>query len=117
MSVAQRDKTGLLENISRNPLMEGLRIRAEDHLAPKETGKDDEEPQVRPDRDIYGPTPDVYGPPSEPTRVERPSFSNDPVARVYGPPMPRPMVGGGVSDMRGARLAASRLASTAPQSP
>jgi len=92
-SIEQRDKTGLLENISRNPLMEGLRIRAEEEgLAPTAAEEPGEQPELRPDRDLYGPTPDVYGPPiPRPTRAD----AEDPgqgaaMARVYGPAIPAP---------------------------
>ena len=116
MSIEQRDKTGLLENVSRNPLMEGLKIRADELLAPAEPGKE-EEPRVKPDRDIYGPTPDVYGPPvPPPTRVERPANTGDPVTGVYGPPIP-PAGSDEVCDARPGRSATVRLASTAPQFP
>ena len=96
MSIEQRDKTGLLENISRNPLMEGLRIRAEeDGLAPAPADEPaDEDRTIERRRDLYGPTPDVYGPPTpRPTRVEGKENVSTPVVSrspgVYGPPMPR----------------------------
>ncbi len=92
ISVEQRDKSGLLDDISRNPLMEGLRIRAEDF----ELSPSDEAPQPQPGierrPDLYGPTPDVYGPPTvPPARVERAGHAGTPVAlhqTKYGPPIP-----------------------------
>jgi len=99
MSVKERDRSGLLGNISRNPLMEGLRIRAEDDelspLAPDETPAEQQPPRQDQGRerrrDLYGPTPDVYGPPGPPTRAQKATKAARPVAqaaRSHGPPPP-----------------------------
>ena len=96
-SIKQRDKTGLLDNISRNPLMEGLRIRPEDEgLAPTAAEEPGQQPEVRPDRDLYGPTPDVYGPPiPPPTRADAEDLGQGAaMARVYGPAIPAPLAAG-----------------------
>ena len=119
MSVEQRDMTGLLENVARDPLMEGLRIRAEENgLAPAEPGQLDRPQPVDRDRDLYGPTPDVYGPPTPPpTRVDgRGRVEGAAVAR-YGPLVPLP---GRMADAAPVALgdaAAVHLALSDPESP
>ncbi|MHC4092353.1 MAG: secretin N-terminal domain-containing protein, partial [Planctomycetota bacterium] len=114
-SVEQRDKTGLLGNISRHPLMEGLRIRAEENgLAPTGPEALEERPRVEPDRELYGPTPDVYGPPiPRPTRVEAAQpGGGTPVVAVYGPPVPVAASADSWARMPGARR--MRAANNAP---
>ncbi|MCP4590345.1 MAG: hypothetical protein GY842_06360, partial [bacterium] len=99
MSVDQRDKSGLMtDNILQSPLLEGLRVLPEDELF----GPEDElwEPpdhrrrqEVPQDRELYGPTPDVYGPKRpQQIRVEQPTEVEGEVAGVYGPAPPARLV-------------------------
>ncbi len=89
MSVEQRDKSGLLDNVIHHPLMEGLRIHAEeDGLTPQEHQPRTSEPIER-DRELYGPTPDVYGPKlPQPARVSNDDRPVVPVRGAFGPPIP-----------------------------
>jgi type II secretion system protein D len=95
MSENERDRTGRMpERVKRNPLMEGLRIRADDD--PFGPVDDDEDAPIsaptklQRDRSIYGPMPRTYGPP-RPTAS--PQASAKPVTRkphkVYGPRLVR----------------------------
>ncbi|MEE9293472.1 MAG: secretin N-terminal domain-containing protein [Phycisphaerae bacterium] len=97
-SEQERDRTGYFpERIKRHPLMQGLRIRAEeDAFGPideypsnQKTSRDRKGavPQRR-DRSIYGPTPRTYGPP-RPTAAPRTSASSQPKKKVYGPRLVR----------------------------
>ncbi len=119
LSAEQRDKSGLLENIARNPLMEGLRIRAEEEgLAPSETAPVEPYPAAPRDRDLYGPTPDVYGPPTPPpTRVEVNPSPAAPVARQYGPVIPGGRNVVATESGTAADPGAARLALGNPESP
>jgi len=99
MSVEQRDKSGLMtDKILQSPLMEGLRILPEEEVF----GPLDEESEpfgprrregVPQDRELYGPTPDVYGP-QRPQRIkvqDEPEAQGE-IARVYGPTPPARLV-------------------------
>ena len=98
MSLDQRDKSGLMtEQILRSPLMEGLRILPDDEVF----GPQDEEwrqpdlrrrQEVPEDRELYGPTPDVYGP-VRPQRIKvEQAETVGEIAEVYGPAPPARLV-------------------------
>ena len=99
MSIEHRDKSGLMtDKILQSPLMEGLRILPEEEVF----GPLDEEGErfgprrregVPEDRELYGPTPDVYGP-RRPQRIKVQDEPETPgeIARVYGPTPPARLV-------------------------
>ncbi len=97
MSVEQRDKFILPDNIRQSPLMEGLRIKPEEcGLGPREREQamskpvpQPASPAIAPDdrRDLpqqYGPKPKIYGPP-----INRSGSSNTTSTGVYGPHIAR----------------------------
>ncbi|NOT02856.1 MAG: hypothetical protein HOP29_19830 [Phycisphaerales bacterium] len=87
MSVAEVNRTGRFpDRIKRHPLMQGLRIHAnEDLMGPLPPEPDAAMPPVAPERDrsIYGPTPGQYGP-------KRPTVLKD---EPIGPVTERPTYG------------------------
>jgi general secretion pathway protein D len=99
MSVDQRDKSGFLTpEILESPLMEGLRIRPDDAVFGPDAERGLRPRQQRPgqqvptDRELYGPTPDVYGPPRpERIKVEHHEVEGE-IAQVYGPTPPARLV-------------------------
>lgn len=91
MSEQQRDLFVLPDNIRQSPLMEGLRIRADEPAMGPTTGAPAGRPAKptaparSPERDLYGPRPRTYGPviaPPPPT-----STSTAARTKAYGPKM------------------------------
>lgn len=91
MSEQQRDLFVLPDNIRQSPLMEGLRIRADEPAMGPTTGAPaggpakPTAPARSPERDLYGPRPRTYGPviaPPPPT-----STSTAARTKAYGPKM------------------------------
>jgi type II secretory pathway component GspD/PulD (secretin) len=97
LSVKLRDQSGIMpERMKRNPLMQGLRITREEEeygLGPADDGvqQTPRQPKDEPsDRQLYGPSPDVYGPkaPShQPVQISHKTEDVNPVPQssVYGP--------------------------------
>jgi general secretion pathway protein D len=93
MSVEQRDKYMLPDNIRQSPLMNGLRIKPQEQaLGPKEDQGAAKTPAPAPpavppqheDRELYGPRPKTYGPP-----ITRPTSASTTERPVYGPTIAR----------------------------
>lgn len=83
-SVKMRDQSGFLpEEIKRNPLMQGLRILPGEQV-PEYLNDERRKPRERIDRPLYGPDPDVYGPPTRKIRQGTPDTVN---FETYGPPI------------------------------
>jgi hypothetical protein len=87
-SVRLRDESGIIpERIKASPLMQGLRILPEDTPGLEPMLEDEVLPlrpgrlEPMPDRQLYGPNPDAYGP-AVPQRVQIGSATK---AEVYGP--------------------------------
>jgi general secretion pathway protein D len=98
VSLEQRDKTDIIpENVKRNPLFEGLRIRAEDE-SPLPMSPRPVVPNERPNEKIitpppnYGPTPGIYGP-NAPRRTnnDKATPGAELTAADYGPRIARPV--------------------------
>jgi len=92
MSVEQRDKFLLPDNIRQSPLMERLQIKPQEQaLGPKEDPGAAKTPAPAPavqpqreDREQYGPRPKTYGPP-----ITRPTSASTTERPVYGPTIAR----------------------------
>jgi type II secretion system protein D len=91
MSIEQRDKFVMPDSIRTSPLMEGLRITAEERPLGPVDGESAEpgtlEPGVRPDREernLYGPRPKTYGP-----VISRPKPTTTTARPAYGPKVVR----------------------------
>lgn len=91
MSVEQRDKFVMPDSIRKSPLMDGLRITAEEAgLGPVDQKRGHpgvSEPGTRPgaqERQLYGPKPKTYGP-----MISRPKPATTTMRPVYGPKIVR----------------------------
>jgi type II secretory pathway component GspD/PulD (secretin) len=92
MSVEQRDKYVLPDNIRKSPLMEGLRITPQDQAlgpigdrVPTKVPAPGPAPEPRrEDRELYGPRPKTYGP-----VLTRPTSTSVTQGPVYGPSIAR----------------------------
>ncbi len=86
-SLEQRDKSGIIpEKVKRDPLFEGLRIRAEEE--PSLSPVPRSEPPIRSEPvrpPSYGPTPGVYGPTRRTTATDMPRDDRKLTAAGYGP--------------------------------
>ncbi|UCG15890.1 MAG: type II and III secretion system protein, partial [Phycisphaerales bacterium] len=90
LSLKMRDGSGIITpKIKRSPLMEGLRILPEEEegLGPVDIEAmpiAPERDEAEPDRQLYGPNPDVYGP-QVPQRVQISRAPTEETKQVYGP--------------------------------